>query len=84
MGKAAAEVIVIFATLIVVFAVVLLVFSAVKFVDLKKKFVKTAERRARAKRNPYTRVDIQFMIDAGMTPAEIRKAVDNAFERAGY
>lgn len=50
----------------------------VRFQALTREFTSLAKRRAVAKQNPYKKVDIEFMVAAGMTPDQIEQAVRNA------
>jgi ABC-type phosphate transport system auxiliary subunit len=68
-----------------VFAIVIylgwVAFLAVNFYKVTTKFEAAAKRRVAAKANPYKSIDIQFMVDAGMTPEQIEQAVRNAIDR---
>lgn len=57
------------------------VWLVLDFFRLTARYRAVAKRRAVAKDNPYKNIDINFMVDAGMTPEEIEKAVRNALDR---
>lgn len=73
--------IILIGTVFCVLCAVAVVLVAFKFHRLSNSFVQAAERRAEAKKNPYTSVDLQFLVDSGMTPEQIKQAVKNAVEK---
>lgn len=65
-----------------IFAVALLgvVYLALRFRAIQARIDREATRKAVAAKNPYTTYDVNFMVESGMTPEQIRKAVENAVD----
>lgn len=55
-----------------------LVYVAFRLRGMRKEIEERLERRAVAKKSPFTTWDINFMVDAGLTPEQIEKAIKNA------
>lgn len=55
-----------------------LVYFGLRYAAIRRDVEKRIEREVVAKRNPYKQTDIQFMVDAGMTPEQIEQAIRNS------
>lgn len=66
------------AALVYSLAIGVIIYAGLRFRSIRKEVRKNMERQEQAKQNPYTPADFQFMVDAGMTPEQIQKAIANA------